>query len=344
MKQRLMILGGLMLAGAAVFAVTKKNLDAGTRPAQGAAPVAQRERIAAAGRVEPSSEEIKIGAEMDGKLKAVPVEEGQDVRRGQVLAILENADFAARVELARAELAQREAALERLINGARTEERREAEAVVREAEAHVAVAEREVERRRGLLARGAISKSEYDTAERDLRTMQARVDAARERAAFVKADARADERRRLEAEIAAARARQREVEAMLAKTYIRSPIDGRILRKVLKAGESVTTSGATTSTIVTIGDVARLRVRVEVDETDVARLRLGHPAYVTAAAYGDQKFTGKVVEIGQMLGRKKVRTDEPNERVDTKVLETLVELDPGQRLPVGLRVDAYLAQ
>jgi HlyD family secretion protein len=42
------------------------------------------------------------------------------------------------------------------------------------------------------------------------------------------------------------------------------------------------------------------------------------------------------------LGRKNVRTDEPTERVDTKILETLVELDPGTELPVGLRVDGFI--
>jgi len=48
------------------------------------------------------------------------------------------------------------------------------------------------------------------------------------------------------------------------------------------------------------------------------------------------------VRIGQALGRKNIRTDEPTERVDKKILETLVELDPGQTLPIGLRVDAFL--
>ena len=75
---------------------------------------------------------------------------------------------------------------------------------------------------------------------------------------------------------------------------------------------------------------------------DVARLRVDQGTWVTADAYGDKRFTGKVVRIGQALGRKNVRTDEPTERVDTKILETLVELDAGQTLPIGLRVDAFL--
>jgi HlyD family secretion protein len=94
--------------------------------------------------------------------------------------------------------------------------------------------------------------------------------------------------------------------------------------------------------ILTVGDTKVIRVRVDVDETDVNTVHVGQKAYVTADAYGKQKFWGKVVRVGELLGPKNVRTDEPNERVDTKILETLVELDPGSELPMGLRVDAYI--
>jgi HlyD family secretion protein len=296
--------------------------------------------IVAAGRVEPVSEEITIGSDLDGKLRAVPVEEGRHVRRGEVVAILDNGDFAARVESARAAVAEREAELDRLVNGTRLEERREAQAEVRRAEAILENARTERDRRQSLLDRGAISRSEFDTVNREYRVAAAAVEAARERYRFVDAAARADEVRRSEAVIARARAQLAEAEAMLAKTVIRSPIDGVVLRKYRKAGESVSATSSTP--ILMLGDVSRLRVRADVDETDVARLAAGQPAWVTAAAYGDRKFTGRVVRIGQILGRKNVRTDEPTERVDTKILETLIELDPGQELPLGLRVDAFL--
>ena len=53
--------------------------------------------------------------------------------------------------------------------------------------------------------------------------------------------------------------------------------------------------------------------------------------------------TGKVMRVGGILGRKNVRTEEPGEHVDTKILETLMQLDPGRRLPLGLSVDGYVA-
>ena len=49
-----------------------------------------------------------------------------------------------------------------------------------------------------------------------------------------------------------------------------------------------------------------------------------------------------MAQIGEQLGKKNVQTDEPSEHVDKKILETLVQLDDAQSLPVGLRVDGYI--
>ena len=82
-----------------------------------------------------------------------------------------------------------------------------------------------------------------------------------------------------------------------------------------------------------MGDVASLRVRVDVDETDVSRVAEGQRVYCVAAAYPDQKFWGRVIRVARQLGHKNVQTDEPKEKVDTKIIETLVQLDPGRPPP-----------
>ena len=111
----------------------------------------------------------------------------------------------------------------------------------------------------------------------------------------------------------------------------------------MKFGSLAAFRPATTSDpVLTIGDARLLRVRVDIDETDVNKVRVGQSAYVTAEAYGKQKIWGHVVQVGELLGPKTVRTDQPTERVDRKFLETLVELDPGAHLPVGLRVDTFI--
>jgi len=166
-----------------------------------------------------------------------------------------------------------------------------------------------------------------DKSEQEFKVAQAKVDSARERLSLVDAGSREEDHARADAEVALARAALDEARAVLAKTFVRAPIDGVVLRKHRRAGETVSTQFE--SPVVTIADRSRLRVRVDVDEVDVARLRDGQAAYVTADAFGSRRFTGRVVRVGQVLGRKNVRTDEPTERVDTKVLETLIELADG---------------
>lgn len=334
-KTVLISLLAVAASGALYFARAKVTTPANPDPKP---PVARP--VVAAGRTEPASEELEIGTELDGRLRRVPVDEGQPVRRGQVIAELENADFAARLERSAAEIADREAALARARAGSRPMQRRETSAAIREAEAVLDNAASERQRRSVLLERGAISRSEYDTADREFRVAQARLDAVRERHALVEDEVRPEDIRRAEAELDRARAMRAEAQAMLAKTVVRSPIDGIVLRRHKKSGESVSTQDR--QPILTLGDISHLRVRAEVDETDVSRVHEGQSVYVTAPAYGGRRFAGRVIRVGRILGRKKIFSDAPNERVDTKVLETLIELDSGHTLPAGLRVDTFI--
>ncbi len=324
--------------------------------------------VVAPGVVEPISEEIEVGAEISGKIKQVLVEEGERVLKGQTIAVLENADFEAQVltaktqietlrrqkETAAARAFQSKTERTRIFNGSRPEERREALQSYEQTLPNVEQAEREVVRRRKLFESGDVSREEFERAKRDLETAQKLVNATREKYNVVNADARKDDLQKADAAIRLsetqvnefdalireAEARIRTAEANLEKTFVRSPIAGVVLRKRLKDGESVSPENQTG--IVTIADVSALRVRVDLDETDVAKVHENQKAFITADAYGDQKFYGKVVKIGQILGRKNFRTDRPTEKVDTKILEILIELAPDQKLPLGLRVDSFI--
>src|SRR5216684_2775444 len=296
--------------------------------------------IAAPGRVEAVSEEIRVSSELSGRLKTVRVEEGDRVQLGQVLAEIENEDYRARVAVAEAELTQREAELRRTVNGARTQERREAEASMQAAKAVLDNAKSEAERRRGLADRNVISRDEADRYERAYLVARAQYEQAAQHFALIDAEAREEDRAHAEAAVATAQAQLAEARAFLERSTIRAPINGVILRKLRHNGESVSTQFD--SPVITMADDSVLRVRLDVDESDVSKLKVGQRAYVTAEAYGTHKFWGRVIRVGHILGKKNVRTDEPSEHVDTKILETLVELDAGQQLPLGLREDSYV--
>jgi HlyD family secretion protein len=83
---------------------------------------------------------------------------------------------------------------------------------------------------------------------------------------------------------------------------------------------------------------------MDVDERDIARVAVGKSAWVTADAFGATKFAGKVTEIGRRFGRKNIRTDDPTEKNDTKVLEVVLELEGHSQLVPGQRVTSYIAQ
>jgi HlyD family secretion protein len=348
-----MVVTGLVLLAAGTWLVWARStsMTAGAAaardprmPAEAAASEARPSvdvgRIVAPGRVEPISEALEVSAEVSGRVSALLVEEGDRVSAGAVLARLESTDYAARLASAEAALAVAEAEHLRVINGARIEERREAQAAARQADAALAQAVREHQRRVG--AADVIPREELDRAASDVEVATARQAEARARARGVDAPARADDRARASAAVRQARARVREGEALLAKTVVRAPLAGTVLRVVRRAGESVSVERPDGGHLVTIADLSVLRVRADVDERDVAHVRTGQRAWVTADAYGSRRFTGTVIRVSEMLGRKNTRSEEPTEKVDTKVLETLIELDPGQRVPVGLRVDAYI--
>jgi HlyD family secretion protein len=187
-----------------------------------------------------------------------------------------------------------------------------------------------------------VSREETERYAREYDVAAARYREAAEHHSLIDDRAREEDQALAEADLKLARAHLEEARARYIKTLIKSPIEGTVLRKHHRNGESVSNSATTPDPILTIGDQGVLNVRVEVDETEVSKVHAGQAVYVTADAYGQQKFWGHVIRVGEELGRKNIRTDEPTERVDTKILETLVELDRGANLPVGLRVDAFI--
>src|SRR4051812_32835308 len=115
---------GLLAIAGINFAVI--NGGATPPPLSSSSAAARPALVAGPGRVEPASEEIRVTAQLSGRLDQVRVEEGDSVVAGQVIAVVANDDYRARVASAEATLRAREADARRIVNGARTEERLEA--------------------------------------------------------------------------------------------------------------------------------------------------------------------------------------------------------------------------
>jgi HlyD family secretion protein len=240
---------------------------------------------------------------------------------------------------ARAELALRQAELERLVNGARAEERREARAALMEADAHLDLTRREHARRLPLTKSGVSPQAALDQATSNLNASKAVRAVMAEKLALLEAGPRKEDLAAARARVSLAEADVGLADALLEKTLVRSPVAGTVLRRTRATGEAVTNVPPTP--VAVVGNVRGLRVRAEVDETDVGRIVAGQRVEVSADAFPDQKFGGRVYRVASRMGSKLVQTGRPTDRVDAKALQVLIDLDPEARLPVGLRVDTY---
>lgn len=296
--------------------------------------------IAAGGLVEPQGEERTVIPEFTGRLKKVYVEEGDTVAAGQLLAEIENAEYAAAVAEAKAQVASKAAQLAKLKAGARPEEKREAQASLAEAEAQAVWARAELKRVQALVAQRQLSASALDAARHGHDAAEARGRAALERLKLLEAGSRAEDLAIAEAELAAGQAALARAEALYAKTLIRSPVDGIVLRRELREGETVVALNPIP--LAHIGDMRKLYVRADIDELDISRVRLGQKATVSSDAWPGHRYAGELVRLSRRMGKRSAVSDDPKEKRDAKVLEALIALEGQPPLPVGLRVDVQI--
>ena len=315
-------------------------LSACSDPRAQQAPAPASGAIYAAGLVEPVGEERVLIPEVGGRLARVLIAEGDAVKQGQLLAEIENRDVAAALAAAGAQVALREAELAKARAGARREERDAARAALAEADAGLALAASELERRRAMQSDKLVSREALDQALASERVARARRDAAAAQWALLEAGTRAEDVAAAEAALAQATAERDRAAAALEKTRIRAPIDGVVLKRDLREGETVVALSPVP--LARIGDVSRLVVRADVDELDVSRVAVGQRAFASSDAFPGREFAGRVARVSRRMGPRNSVSENPAARVDTKILEALVELDEGVVLPVGLRVDVRI--
>lgn len=329
---------GLAAVAAVVAAGASVNLRAEDEPVDAAEPAPLG--LAAPGRVEPVGEEREIGARMPGLLVAVHVDENDVVEAGAILAEIDRSDLEAERAAALATIELRKAERLRLVNGARSQERQAAKARVAAAEAALGLARKEHARIEPLAQTGVLTAADLDRALERVESATAQSAEASKQFALLQAATRSDDVKIADAQIAVAEARLEAIDAAIEKSYVRSPVAGTVLRRFRRQGETVGTQPPTV--LFVVGDLSRRIVRAEIDEVDVARIHEGDRVEVVADAYPGERHGGRVTRVGRRVGGKTVTTERPQERQDRKVLDAMIELDPGTELPVGLRVDVFV--
>jgi HlyD family secretion protein len=268
-RKKLMIAGGGALALIVLIALNASRGESATSVRLEA--VEHRSLVAtvtASGQIQPTRQ-VDISADITGRIIELPVEEGDWVERGDLLVRIDPSQYEAAVARAQASLAS-------------------AQASALQAGANRDQARRTFERSERL-------RNTDSTLVSDEQLEQARTN-------FDVAEAIANSG---EHQVAQARAALQEAEEQLAKTILRSPMDGQVTRLAVEEGEVAVpgTFSRETGLLMTVSDLSVIQVNVRVDETDVVRLHLQDSTDVEIDAYPDTVFTGRVT----MISRSSVR-------------------------------------
>ena len=293
--------------------------------------------VSASGEVKPKTY-VNIGANAFGKITHLFVREGDRVKKGQMLAQLENVQSAADVNATQATLqaSQTDAVA--------------ADAAIKTSEADLVRARSDAERAKldwtraqGLYKNALIAKSEYDSQNAAYQTANAGLAQAEARLAQAKAQKDSADRH-----IGSVRANLTRASDVLQKTTYAAPYDGTITNLPVREGETVVIGiqNSPGSTLMTLADMSVITAEVRVDETDIVNVKLGQSAEVSIDAIPKKTFKAVVTEIGNnaIVRSTGVSTSQQTaaseEAKDFKVVVTLQ--DPPQNLRPGLSATAKI--
>lgn len=282
----------------------RETTEPAEQPPKAVGELANSPRVAGAGIVEPASEVIDIGAALSGLVTDVRVKPGDKVAAGEVLFLVD-------ARAARASLAQAGAAIQ------------EARAAIAEAAAAQRTARQQLELYRSLTDPAAVSRAEVIRAEGEDAAATSRLGLARARLAA--------------AEAAAAAART-EIERLT----VRAPIAGEILAVNIRPGEFVATQGGSSQPFIQMGNTDPLHVRIDIDENEAARVKLGASAVVSPRGAAELHVTATFVRAEPQVVPKRSLTNSAAERVDVRVLQLIYALPETDRFRVGQQVDAFI--
>jgi len=292
--------------------------------------------ITLSGNIE--AHESLVSFKVQGRIIALPIEEGQQVGQGALLARLEDADFRQRVRIDEAAVAVRQSNLALTLAGTREQEVKASQQAVIDAQADLTEKKLDSNRAQQLFAKDEISAQDRDLAATALKRSDAALKSAEQRYNEAVEGSRKED-------VAIARANLNEADANLglsrideSYTTLRAPSAGVITVREAELGEVV----APGSPVVTLADLDHLWLRAYVAETDLGRIHWGQDANVTTDTYPGKRYHGRISFISPEaeFTPKSVQTSE--ERV-TLVYRIKIDIDnPNHELKPGMPADAHL--
>jgi HlyD family secretion protein len=287
--------------GSAAVAYRLANVDRGTVTAT----------VRATGTLNPVTM-VLVGSQLSGQVVEIMADYNSPVRAGQVLARLYTDQIETRRDAARADLAQANADVS--MRRAQIEKSRallvRAEATVRDQEAQrdrartqLAEAKRNLSRQTELNERAVGTQSALDQARTQAEIQTAELASAEAQIASIQAEIvglNADitlaeaQMKSAEALVLQRQAKVRDVEIDLARTVIRSPVDGVVVKRDVELGQTVAASLSAPTLFTVAQDLRDIDIYANIDEADIGRVKAGQSVSFTVSAYANRSFNGTV--------------------------------------------------
>jgi HlyD family secretion protein len=242
--------------------------------------------VVASGRVI-TPRRVSVGAVITGRVVRIPVDEGQQVKRGDVLIVLLDDDERAAVLQARAAVEQAEAKLRQLREVALPA----AEHNLAQAQANLTQAQQQYERTGALREKGFVGQSALDDAARNLRVAEAQLRAAQLQVETNRPTG--SDVALAQTALAQARANLRAAEARLDHTVIRAPVAGTLIGRSVEPGNVVQPGRE----LMVLAPAGETQIVVQIDERNLSQLAVGQPARCSADAYPGDRFAATLFYV-----------------------------------------------
>lgn len=251
-------------------------------------------------------QQILVSPQVSGRVVELNFDAGQQVHRGEVLAVLERTEYEADHERALAQVAAARERLEESQRGNRPDEIRQAEAELSEAKAQLEQARRVYERRRELFQQKIVTPQDLDDAESEFQTATQRVAKLTAMYQLIVDGPRVERKRIAEAELKAAEADLVRTKWRLDNTIIRAPISGTILKKNAELGNLVNPIAFNGSfSLCDIADLTKLEVELDIQERDISKVKPNQKCRIRAEAYPQRFYEGYVSRLMPIANRAK---------------------------------------
>jgi HlyD family secretion protein len=246
--------------------------------------------VVATGKIQPITK-VEVKSKASGIVTKLYVDINKIVKKGDVLAQLDQQEILAQVAAQRAQLQAAEA-------NVATFEANVQQDQVNAAAPDLPMWKSTLDRNQQMAKEGVVSQQAYDNANRDYLAALNKRDAAH---AQIAVDT--GRLKQAKAQVAQSQATLNQLEEQLSYTTITSPMDGVILSRDVEMGDAVSSIlvlGSTATLVMTIGDTQQVYVQGKVDEADISHVYLGQPARIKVESFRDKVFNGKVTKISPL--------------------------------------------